>query len=561
MDLRVSEVPFFRREGLTYWEGLAQALFDDFDKRVDSPDSERGLFWTLDLRLDQGAPLPSTHSMGVRINPEEPGVVNVFDVNHCEVKVPREEFSAWLGAHIAANYPDVGGVRLFRAEETMKDRHFAKVDGTWKAQFDFNLDGESLGDILKKNIGHSKPDISEGVMVREAMVSPSFSKDLERMSIEIISPARTYGLTTDNYREGFSTLLGNGTETEDQHAIYNLSLLLCQNLGNAPYDLVGPEIAQRMGVGMMMPGGGGMRIVVTKNEGDDEPVIGIKVEMVRGCYALNGEIINYSSDLLAPSSQTNTSYRLEIPLSSLREENGWEDVRVVGEVPTKVDLEAFVGVAPESPNAPRGISFYTEENRLVSERLTSNTRLNELLRTSGDDKPTTPVDGMTLNEEFVQCVEMDHSHIRRGQLDGDHDAFSGSTDIANFAALGEQGRLNLSHLLAPSTGMGIYRDMMQVALDDPNFTVDPESPPHWRVTTTLSEDGQTLDIEYRFEIPEGTLENAPGVALYYGSPRQEPGHFETIVKIRVPVETLNERLPENYDVMIPGRIEWRGNDD
>jgi hypothetical protein len=551
VNLHVSEVEIRGNVGQTYYEKVAQSLFDDYETRLEGHDG-RGLSWTFDLKLDEGAPLHSTHTIGVRIDPEEPGIVNVFDVNHYEVKIPREEFGAWLRAHINHNY-DGTDLHIYRAEETMKDSQFTKVDGKWKAQFELEVDPRQLELSLKKNMEKQTP-----ATLRETSVSSSFRNDLDRMSIEIHSPNRPYGLTVDNFLEGMRDLVGDGTTQEEQNALLNLSILLSQNLGNTLFDPVTRGITEQMDVEMMTPGGSNLRVVVTKSE-DVDPVIGIQVEVLRGCHAIGGAMVENSTDLLAPGSHTHTSYRLEVPLSSLGQPEGWRDVRVVGEVPTRVDLEAFVGVAPEEVPQPHGISLYSEENRLVSDSTISREDVNTLFGSCGLNKDMTTVENLTLNKEFVETFESEGlGHIRLGYPGGDHDAFQSIGDMTtHLHGLNQQGRLNLSHLLAPSTAMDLYRSMMRKALRDEEFDVEQDNHPDWRATITPSNDGQTLDIEYRLEIPKDMLENAPGVALYYGSPRQEPGHFETIVKIRVPVEQLNERIPESYDLMHPGRLEWR----
>src|SRR6478672_998982 len=148
VELRSSKVEIKDRPRRDTWGEVAKALQEDLRNRTEQ--GEKRLFWTLDIGLGGDRGFLMKHPIGIHVDVDQPEQVHVYDGNVRMVTVTREEFAAWLAAHMKHEYK-VGTVELHRALP-MRNSCFEQKDGVWKREREHTFDGKEIGDWLLENI-------------------------------------------------------------------------------------------------------------------------------------------------------------------------------------------------------------------------------------------------------------------------------------------------------------------------------------------------------------------------------------------------------------------------
>ena len=533
---------------------IAETILRDFQARRENGPPPEGCCWTLDLK--KGPDDDEIYTIGVRIDPKDPTKVRVFDVNQCEVAVPRYDLARWLDAHLRKHHV-VHSCALHRAEETMTDPNYQKQDGQWRRRFEFDLDPGSFSQRFKDNVGLARKSQTK---LDNVAVYAGFKKDVDRLTMEVIGQDRSHVLRSSNFKDAFEDLLGStGDWEKDNRARLNLSGLLYQNLENTLCKSVNHRILKEMKSEEFIPRDSCSRIVVSRT-GDDQ--IRIDVDVLQRMKRIGSPGSDLSEvDELDPRSVVHSSYSLQIPRQALSEVGGLDKV-VVNQPHVEVDFMPFIGRGTDQEPRRVEIGLHVEGDHLVSEGLYWPTiRLPGQLAGCGNGKPTGVVDDMLLDSELVDNLQNKSlpqtidwgSNLDPMVLDRNEMSL-----LAPFGLDGH-GITNLSHLLSPSTVVGVQTAMMREILQDDQFKLTEGMPkPRAHITpVTLPGNRKAIDIEIRCVMPEGMIENSKGTLVHSPSPLQPPGRFETGVKLRIPLEDLNGPMPDRFNLVYPCRLEWR----
>jgi hypothetical protein len=553
VDLRSSRVDTARdaRNKETFFQSTARGLLTDLDRRIERTPSDRGHAWTLDIDLMNEHGGRSTTTLGLRVDPKTPDMINIFDVNHCEVTVARKDLSAWLRAHIEEHYPDAR-LSLFRAEEVMS-RNFPvdEDDGVPKARFDFELDDKPLQDELIKKYEKVLEENGPGTIGGVA-VSSILQRDINRSSIEIKTPDRSYGLGPGNFYDGMKALLDDGNLSEEQLrlAIYNLSVVLNQDLGTEGCKLYEAEIKERLAQSTF---GRAMDCTFELSRtNDNPPAIRIDVDMVRGYQGMGGDMLK-DWEYFNGKSHVETRYSVSIELDHLLEDEGWRKLAVTEPMRSQGVFQPQLDDFEIDEHAnTKGLGLFQRDGRLQTSMRLQNITVTGILQNTGD-KPVSESRGVMLNQQFLEELGGDPVRVRLGGGNGDPLPLTLDHVEQVLPGLGPLGKTNLSHLLAPSTGITLFESMTNIDEIDPDTARKART-----IVTPIARDGvNSVDIEYRCPVPQGALE---GNFFLYPEPPTPPGHFESVVRVRIPVDQLNNGIPQTYDMLQPSRFEWIGDE-
>lgn len=534
---------------------LAETILRDYEAQRENAPLQEGRCWTLDLK--KGSDDEEIYTIGVRIDPTDPTMVKVFDVNQCEVAIPRYDLGRWLDAHLRKHHI-VHSCALHRAEETMTDPNYQKQDGQWRRRFEVDIDRETFSERFKDNLGLVR---QSQTLLDNVAVHAAFKKDVDRLTVEVIGHDRSHVLRSTNFKNAFEDLLGStGDWEQDTRARLNLSSLLNQNLDNTLNDSVNRKMLKEMNGEQFIPRDPCSRIVVSRTSND---MIRIDVDVLQRIKRINSPGNELSEvDELDPRSVVHSSYSLQIPRQALSQIGGLDRVEIVKAPHAEIDFMPFLGRGTDEEPQRLEIGLHVEGDHLVSEGLYWPTiRLPGQLAGCGTGKDTEVLDGVLLNSE---CVDNLQSKSLPQTIDWGSNLEPMVLDRHEMSLLGPfgldgDGMTNLSHLLSPSTVRGVQTAMMREILQDDGFELDPGMlQPETRITpVTLPDNSKAIDIEIRCVMPEGMIENSKGTLVHSPSPLPPPGRFETGVKLRIPLEDLNGPMPGRFNLVYPCRLEWR----
>ena len=368
----------------------------------------------------------------------------------------------------------------------------------------------------------------EKVRFGEFDVANQFKIDLHRSNTQITQQGSSTVLDPANWQTQLTRLVGDCNDQELRTGVFNLTAMLNQSLGNAMAAVGIVNSLPDMGGPPLTAGSFMQRVTLDK----DETTGMIRIDVLYSQPYSELQTPDLPKQPLDTRSRLHSSVSFEISSEDLRRPNGFEQVRLIGEPDVRLELISQVG--PRDDRDPDGvnhknIALFQDDGRLVSQAV-------------GDTGTQVRILGECMRED-VSRVGGDEPRLR--ELPG----------------LDETGVNALSFLLAPSTGQGLHETLMQETLRDPDFKLGQDRPPPLTTTVTpivLKDGTQTLEIEYRGVIPEGLLETHPGTVLHHmGEEPEVRFGFETVVRIRVPVEQLNQGNTGTFEFVHPSRIEGR----
>ena len=538
-------------------EPVAQLLLDDRSRRPGLGPQDNGHVWTLDIYLPNG----NQHQIGLRVDPQDPGKVNVFDARRGEYSVPHEDLGAWLNAHLEKNY-SVEGLQLYRSEETMPDDRFVKqgTDHVFERRYDVR--DEVSKEMLDYFDSEAKKRITFGNRDPLFEIAQQFKTDLHRLNTQVTQQGSSTVLSTDNWETQLAGLVGKCNEEELRHGVFNLTAMLNQALGNS---IAGVGIVNSLAdLGGAPPQSAGLMLQQVKVEKDETTGM-VRIDVMYSQPYSELQIPDEPKHLLDLRSRLHCSVSIEIPVDALRQSNGYQQFKLVD--PPDIRLELISQVGPRDGRNPDGVkhanvALFRDGERLVSQSVGAGAE-DELLKQCMRDGESWREEGQFLSNTFVQhlkssprSVVFDLGDVREEvNLTGVN-----GPRLRDLPGVNEVGANTLSFLLAPSIGEGLHESLMRDALHDPQFKLGQDKPPlSTTITPVALPDGQqALEIEYRGSIPEGLLESHPGTVLHHmdGKPQARFG-FDTVVRIRVPVDQLNQGNPGAFDYVHPNRIEGR----
>jgi hypothetical protein len=508
VDLRQSKLDIVDAKKRDTFGEIAETLFEDAEARLAN---EPRAFWTLDVGMGKPGSFDVKHPIGLCIDSNAPDMVQIYDGNVRSVAVPRRDFAPWLAAHLHANY-EIDRVELHRARLTL-DSYFEPGRSGWVRTV--TDDSGDVGALIRRNFAKLSTHREDG-----RLTCPAFDYDVDRGNFQIRTQGREVALRFGNSGQVLSTLVEGGDDQQTSTAVHNLSVLLNQNLPNSLSDLVRRQvrldIQQRPGVdipedrrsecAVIATGTGASKFVTVSRDGDN---IRIDVELTqRLIQALLPDL-----RMLDPRvSWLKGNYSIEIPLETLRTEGGYNQM-TTSLVTSEVRMSVLVD---EDDNGLdwKTIALHFEDERFVSDRMLGFEKAEEVLYSSA-----------------VRDLEVVVQDVPNGMT--------------------ETGAMNLSRLLSRQTATTLcgafLRDMTKQEV--------PPKATEWETNHSLVFQGGRpfVEIEFRHSLPE----DLPGVTLFHGG-RRPPGEgrLETVVKVRVSLDELNQGVPQHYDFVHSPRLEW-----
>jgi hypothetical protein len=508
MELRTSRLPIRDVKGRDSFGEIAETVFRDADKQLEKA---RRAFWTLDVgvgetgKFDRTGKIEKKHPIGICIDADDENMVQVYDGNIRSATVSRKDFGAWLAAHVNAHY-DMNRVELHRAG-LARDSYFWPEGDGWVRKISWQQSG--VDEELRKNFQMMNRECSPG-----KLTCKTFDADVDRDEYRIKFGRRDFVLRAGNSERLLSALVEGGSEAQRRTAVYNLSMLLNQNLGNAPNDLIGshlrseihgwpPSVIVQMGTEKIA--------TLSRINGEEagKDTIRIDVGLTQGLGFVEYRTSN--QEYLDPgSSWTVAKYSIVIPLQALWTKGGLDEFTAS---PLTVEIRATLG-DEDQLSKPKLVALQSRDGRFVSARQLGFDRADRVLH---------------------------ESKSLPGQVLGNRPS-----------GLTESGSRNLSRLVSPQTAKSLCASMYSAITDQVYPNVEQ---PELRTKLRLKpEDEPTFaEIEYRYSLEEPL----PGVVLFHGSERPEgDGRLETVVTVRVPFQELNEGVPLHYDFVHSPRLEW-----
>ena len=523
VDLRASRIEISDRPGRDPFGNVVEALFNDANLLVYRESDEPHFCWTLDVGIGEG----KRHPIGLSIDPDpgRRGMVHVYDGNVRSVSVPREELAAWLRAHVHTEYAS-DRLELHRSRAALEG-YFHRTDGVgWSRDSGrLSVDPKGVDYWLHQNFAKVLKDRVDLDGPKNLQVAKSFRSDVFRENYQVFTQGRNFVLRSENSGQVLASLVHGGTDEQDRNAVYNLSILLNQNLGQTGSDLVGTEVKRsildRPGITVkqedqnycvVVPDGndGAKDVRVSRNYHPDR--IRIEFEMIQPLQLIGLPDEKY---LDARESWQNMRYSIDISLDDLRSEEGYRAIRTSS-------LEARVKVSPMDDDNGKNVSkiaMFRHGQGFISDRAVGLEVIERTLGGSVNDEPR------DLTENELQTLPK---------------------------TLNAQGRDNLSRLLSQDLVTRIYGRFYR-ALTDQDLPVGQLGAGQTTFSTGIDREGEAvLDIQFRHPLPDGL----PNTILFYGGERPYGGQIDTVVTVRIPVKELNEGIPETYDFLHAPRLEW-----
>ena len=556
---------------------LAQRLVNDLGQRM--LESRRSSYdWTLMVTGDDTA----TRPLGLHVDRKDPGMVKIFDSDHTEVTVPHDDLGRWLDVHLRQHCRNPT-LLLLRAEETTTDSRFVAKDGAWTLHRNWSMPPQTLKQELLEQyfeVDAQKEPKTIGKKPDQFGVCHQFLIDLPRTRTPVRQGDVETVLDPNNAPTQMLQLLGVCSEDGRRHGMFNLPLLLNQSLGNALSLLAVRTQANEFGTELsgrnFIPD-----VTVTKNGG----VLRFDIEQIatRTGFDRKDDLARQPLDL---TSRMRCAYSVEISLDALRQPNGFRHFEIVEGPVVDLDLKTQVGSRLHDPNGDnhKMILVFRDGERLVSSELGDTRRKIESCR---QDRSSITVNGQALSEDFVIGITSRPESVMIQQngvpilVTLEHDKPGRLSDLTDIKPAGIQ---TLSFLLAPPTSHSLHEGLLKDALKQPDFVIAPNDiRPRVMVTPTVVkalvpavvekvtptgvvtevapstlEDVNALEIEYRLDILEGTFESNPLTVFHHVSePPKGRIAFESVVKIRIPVEQLNAGNLGAFEQVHPGRLEGR----
>ena len=109
----------------------AEKLRNDITDYFDDAPGQRDGYWTLDIKLPKNMGGRDRHFIGVRAV-KDSDMIEVFDANSRDIKIPKDEFPAWLSKHLKDKYGEVNWIDIYRPKQVLSGKDwFVANGGKW----------------------------------------------------------------------------------------------------------------------------------------------------------------------------------------------------------------------------------------------------------------------------------------------------------------------------------------------------------------------------------------------------------------------------------------------
>ncbi len=498
---------------------VTKALMRDALQERPGNEGNQHAFWTLDLGLtkpfrDGGA----RQRIALHVDPNDPDTIHVFDANRREARVPRALFDGWLAAHLSQVYgDDIKHLSLHRMQPKFLGLYEQNGD-TYQCDKTMELSDHEkyeLQFIRQLEVGMAKNaknlvDHGDGIILSKA-----FDEDVARTDTRVVVDGNLLSVTEQNAPSMLKELVKSGNDVDDKTATTELSILLNQGLLNAVgymVDTVG------VGDGNVLTRAQDMDAVqlearrLTDDKGRE--VIDITCRNRSAISALGIE-----NDYIVVDRNKNTlssECTIRVALDDLRREGGHRNYTIVQPPRCKLHLESQKIPGEDAildidvPDWQTHITFSTHEDQMVA----------------------------ALRYKRQEVIEDQCRPIVRDAGGGVPQQGLRLSDTASG---------QLSRLTQPGNFLPLYRT---IAHDVTGGA--PDAPPgEMNISSKLTEDGQAVDVEFRYPMPNGFPDDDTVFHSFGFDAPHRDGKFDLTLRVRIPVKELEDGRPDNF-VLIGG---------
>ena len=416
--------------------------------------------------------------------------------------MPRAMFDSWLAAHLTEVYgDDIKHLSLHRMEPKYLGLYDEKAN-TYQCDLIRQLEG---GITVA---AEQMTDYGGGVIL-----ASRFGNDLERCDTRIITDDGLVSLTNQNAPSTLKELVRSENDESDKLATKQLSILLTQ----APLNAVGDMVNScGVGVGNVLSRNNeqGSRQIEARRLEDENgrPVIDITYRDRASIELL--DIENQDIYLDRNKNGLRSEVTLRIAVDDLREEDGYQKYTIIQPPRCSLHLESKaldgeIEQVVDQPDWQTHMAFSAHGDWMIAQ----------------------PPD------KRLSTIEQ---YCRPGVRDAEVGAPPQGLGLSDVASL------QLSKLTRSETFLPLYQAIGQ---DVTGRIVQPPPPDQVNVTSKLSKDGTAVDVEFRYPMPDGFPgDNTTFHSFGVDAPHSD-GRFELTLRVRIPVEELQNGHPENFVLM------------